>query len=346
MMEQSRPIFPVYQMMDKWAAFAYGTPEVKAHHHAIYYAFVTICKNKGGIARFTMPYQTGMELCGIGSKSTYLAALKDMEGWGFLTYTPGANRFTVPIIEVHFCPSIGNLLSLYRESIGTSIDASIATSTDTSTGRNKELLDLVTTELEDLRTSITNERTEHASVRSSLEKKIGGLEFQVKGLQEEVEELDTLNRQLKASLLAQRPASHTGGRAKDPLHFSTFSQSKYNHPAAFEELLTQLGYGKAYAPYYLSQIRLKTASIEDRTPEGWQNYINSFLHNDAKRSSLITQDPNKQTGNGTATSFQQPAGGGFQQQRAGSRLNVEEAVCLAGNIATGLDAARRGTTTS
>ncbi|GAB3303529.1 hypothetical protein [Hymenobacter tenuis] len=313
-MEQTKALFPVYQMMDKWAAFAYATPEVKSHHHAMYFAFVTICKNKGGMPRFTMPYQTGMELCGIGSKSTYLTALKEMESWGFLAYTAGANRFTVPIIEVHFCPSIGNLLALYRESIGTSIDTSIDTSTDTSTGRNKELLDLATKELEDLKTSLTNERKEAEGVRSGLEKKIEELELEIKGLQEEVEELDTLNGQLKASVLAQRPASQTGGgRSKDPLHFAPFSQSKYATEAGFHELATKLGYPAAYVPYYLSQVKLKTAGLDDRTPEGWQTFIDNFLHNDAKRSSLITSDPNKQThANGTATQFP-------QQQRPGQK---------------------------
>jgi hypothetical protein len=318
-MENSKPIFPIYQMMDKWAAFAYATPEVKSHHHSLYYAFLTICKNKGGNSRFTMPYQTGMELSGIGSKSTYLTALKEMEEWKFLSYTPGANRFTVPIIEVHFCPSIGNLLDLYRESIGTSIDTSSAPSTDTSTGRIKELLDLRTKELEDLKTSTTNERKEAEGVRSSLEKKIGELEDEKAGLQESIEKLEHQNSQLKASLLSQRPAPQA---TKDPLHFQSFTQSKFAAPHVFAELLAQLGYGKAYAPYYLAQISLKTAALEERTPEGWQNYINTFLHNDAKRGQLTTSDPNQQTANGTATQFQQQRPGQKPTGQAGSMARM------------------------
>ncbi|TGE05593.1 hypothetical protein [Hymenobacter fodinae] len=164
MSSEAKPVFPIYQMMDRWAAFAYATPEVKSHHHALYFALATICKNKGGMSRYTLPYQTGMELSGIGSKSTYLTALKELEEWGFLTYTPGANRFTVPIIEVHFCTSIGNLLAFYRESIDTSIDTSIAPSTD----RNKELIDSKTKEVEDLKTVLVNKDEELATLRAAL----------------------------------------------------------------------------------------------------------------------------------------------------------------------------------
>lgn len=269
-MEQSKPIFPVYQMMDKWAAFAYGTPEAKSHHHALYFAFVTICKNKGGIARFTMPYQTGMELCGIGSKSTYLTALKEMEGWGFLTYTPGANRFTVPIIEVHFCPSIGNLLSLYRESIGTSIDTSIATSTDASTGRNKELLDLATKEVEHLKTSLLNNQTEIDAANAALlgaQKKIEELIAERDKLAEEVATLKTQPRRLRTPG-ARRPAAS--------LNPNDYQLPKWAGPAFISGFVEWLTFRQAHKAG-----KLQAASV--------QKYLDELAGYDETYSVLLFQ---------------------------------------------------------
>lgn len=126
----TKPLFPIYDMMESWAAFAFSTPDVKPTHHALYHALIYQCKVRRGMRRFPMAYQHGMQLCGIGSKSTYLNTLRDLQTWGFITYEPGANAYKTPIVEVHFRESTGNLLDLYRYSF--------KESTETSAGRNKE----------------------------------------------------------------------------------------------------------------------------------------------------------------------------------------------------------------
>lgn len=267
------------------------------------------------------------ESCG-NTRQEFRTNLERLKEWGFIA-TRSTNRGTVVKInntEVYDTNSV-----VVNQPINQPATSQQPASNQLATTNKNLLLQIeqLSAALKKKEEERQNERTEHASVRSSLEKKIGELEDEKAGLQESVEQLEYQNGQLKASLLAQRPASHTGGRgAKDPIHFSAFAQSKYANEAAFSELATKLGYPSAYVPYYLAQVKLKTAGLDDRTPEGWQNFIDNFLHNDSKRSSLVTKDPGTQspqahaitrTGNPAA-----PAGG-----QVGKRRNaVEEARAL------------------
>lgn len=333
-MESSKP-FPIYQLLDAFEAFSHAEPDVKPQHRSLYYYLVGYARKRGNVVRYNMPYENGMHGSGIGSWATYDAALKALAAWGFIEYTPGANRYKVPVIGLTFRnPSDDQLLTYWQ-----SYCISTANPTDdvlpTQLATYKDLLEVERKRVEELESQKTNERTEHERVRSAFEKKIEALEVEREGLQEAVRQAEHQASQLRASLLAQRPASHTGGaaRPKDPIHFCSFSQCKFSTEQAFTELLGQLGYQSAYAPYYLAQIRLKTASLEDRTPEGWQNYINTFLHKDAQRGQLTTADPGQTTQYGTAAHF---SGNNHQRQhRVSSRLDVEAAVSIAGALATG-----------
>lgn len=117
-------------MIERWAEFAFCTPEVKPQHHALYHALIHQCKVRGGMSRFPFAYQHGMQACSITSRRTYLAALTDLTKWGFITYEPGANAYKSPIIDVHFSTSTAHQLNTYR--------CIYEESTDTSGGRNKE----------------------------------------------------------------------------------------------------------------------------------------------------------------------------------------------------------------
>lgn len=335
-MTDTKALFPIYQMMDKWAAFAYGTPEVKAHHHALYFAFVNICKNKGGIARFTMPYQTGMELAGFGSKSTYLTALKELEEWGFITYTPGANRFTAPIIEVHFCPSIGNLLVLYRSSIATSIDTSTSTSTDTSTDRIKELLDLKTKELEDLRTNLDITQTEAASLRSA-----------VAGLESELELERGKVRQLEERLSAEPPpennaqASRTRGArrapAEEPPEFVKF----YDHYPRREKRKDALSAWRGLTAEEQADAYDRACEWFRLRPDLADPARHQYIPLPASwlRGKRWNDQPPAQRHlthvTASATNFAPPRPTANGYARAESRLDVEAAVSFAGALAVG-----------
>lgn len=161
-MEQNlskRPIFPIYDMIERWADFAYCTPEVKPQHHALYHALIHQCKVRGGMSRFPFAYQHGMQACAIGSKATYLSTLKELQNWQFITYEAGANGYKSPIVEVHFRESTGNLLALYRYSY--------EESTDTSGGHNKEVERL---EVERLKEELesTREKLDAATAALSL----------------------------------------------------------------------------------------------------------------------------------------------------------------------------------
>jgi hypothetical protein len=119
-----RPLFPIYDIMEHWAAFVKGTPEVKPVHHALYHALVQMCKQRHGTQRFNLNYLDGMEACSVLSRTTYLATLRDLERWGFASYTPGANGIKAPIVAVIFCASTEHQLSIYRASTYTSADTS------------------------------------------------------------------------------------------------------------------------------------------------------------------------------------------------------------------------------
>lgn len=251
--------FPIYQLMECWAAHAYGTPEVRAHHHALYYALLNLVKTKGGLTRFSLAYGHGMECSGIGSKATYLAALRELQGWGFLTYTPGENRFILPIIEVTIQPSTGPLLALYR--------TSIATSTDTSTGRNKEVIRL---------------KVEYDEKAAAVEK-----------LKEENELLKSLLLKAQTPPAPQAvaaPAKAAALATTDGADEQRWDVGPLTKPVPFKIICDRLGYeGIAYEKYRKQALVSAQDANISRTITQWTSWIRNYLENQLRNGPLTKQ---------------------------------------------------------
>lgn len=273
--------FPIYQLMENWAAHAYGTPEVRAHHHALYYALLNLVKTKGGLTRFSLAYGHGMECSGIGSKATYLAALRELQGWGFLTYTPGENRFILPIIEVTIQPSTGPLLALYR--------TSIATSTDTSTGRNKEVVRL---------------KVEYDEKAAAVKK----LEEENEKLKAELLKAQTPATTQTAVLPAKAAALATTDGA-DEQHWSVGPLTKSH---AWKAICERQGFAGIDFEHYRKQalVAAEDGNVS-RTIAQWNSWVRNFLNNQLKNGPLLKPTDGEAARTGVhAPQFE----GGYQHQ--------------------------------
>ncbi len=101
--------------MDAFEAFTHGEPNVKPQHRSLYYFLLGYARKRGHVPRFALPYEVGMHGSSIGSWVTYDAAIKALAGWGFIVYTPGANRYKVPVVELTFRnPSGDELLDYWQ----------------------------------------------------------------------------------------------------------------------------------------------------------------------------------------------------------------------------------------
>ncbi len=112
--------FPIFSMINDFESKSFHLPEIRAHHRSLYYFLLGVLMQRRGANCFEIAYDYGMQGAKIGNHKTYTSALKDLEVNGFLTYTPGKNRFSTPIIDLHFCTPTNNLLQVYRESIALS----------------------------------------------------------------------------------------------------------------------------------------------------------------------------------------------------------------------------------
>lgn len=82
-----------YQLTRRWFNFAFEKTEAKAQHTAIYCWLVELNNRLGWKDEFTINTQFTMEGLSIGNKNTYLAALADLESWGFIkTLRPSINQ--------------------------------------------------------------------------------------------------------------------------------------------------------------------------------------------------------------------------------------------------------------
>lgn len=263
-MDPKRPLFPIYDILEHWAAFAFGTPEVKPQHHALYQALVQQCKVRNGMMRFPMAYQHGMQLSGIGSKGTYLAALNELQAWGFLTYTPGANAYKTPIIEVHFQESTGNLLDLYRYSY--------KESTDTSTGHNKEVI------REEVKKELLVLEEAHNAALAALSLKNQELLERLEKAKEEFRALRQENESLKA-----QPKPTTPARPRTKRH--AFADSPYADVQAVAEALKGTDYEHADVQYYHETIR-NWAEGKGELKADWLATIRNAILSDSKENKL------------------------------------------------------------
>jgi hypothetical protein len=82
-----------YQLTRRWFNFSFEKTEAKAQHTAIYCWLVELNNRLGWKDEFTINTQFTMEGLSIGNKNTYLAALADLENWGFIkTLRPSINQ--------------------------------------------------------------------------------------------------------------------------------------------------------------------------------------------------------------------------------------------------------------
>lgn len=163
----------------------------------------------------------------------------------------------------------------------------------------------------DEQTSIDEQEEEAHALRSAL----AAAEKKNRELEKELAEVTHQRNQLRASVLAQRPASanasaaHTGGAAAGAPKM-TFAQSQYATPEGFTKLATALNYPGAYAPHYLAHMSVK-AGDELRDEKGWQNFVRRYLENDANSETGLITTPPKDSSNASPrpTSIPQQRGG-------------------------------------
>jgi hypothetical protein len=82
-----------YQLTRRWFNFAFENSQAKVQHTALYCWMVELNNRLGWKDEFTINTQFTMEGLSIGNKNTYLAALADLEKWGFIkTIRPSINQ--------------------------------------------------------------------------------------------------------------------------------------------------------------------------------------------------------------------------------------------------------------
>lgn len=257
------PLFPIYDIMEHWAAFAKATPEVKPIHHALYHALVQMCKRRGGTQRFALPYLDGMEACSVHSRATYVAALRELEAWGFASYTPGANAIKPPIVGVNFCASAEHQLAIYRSSTLSPADASA---------------EHILKEVKRLK----EENDERAASLAEAEQALAALKAEL------------------AALKAQPPkpappaAAHPAALLTDPADEQAWHESPLTKPAAFRAICADLGHGNADVEHYrllLLDIARNEAPQKNRTASQWRGFVRNCLTNQLKHGPLLLPQP-------------------------------------------------------
>lgn len=330
--------FPIYQLMDAFEAFSAGEADVKPQHRSLYYFLIGYARRRGNVPRYNMPYENGMHGCGIGSWATYDAALKKLAEWGFIVYTPGANRFKVPVIELTFRNPTDDVLLIYWQSYCLSTSNPTDDVLLTQLATYKDLLEDRRKEVEEIGHKNTQLQADKAAADAALElagKKIQELSRHLVQAQQRPED---------SSLPANNAqASHTKGARRpgrdEPADFVVFYEAYPKQEKRKEALAAWLKLKpEEQENAYQLACNWFAARPDLAQPERYQ-YIPApatWLNN--KR---WTDTPPPLTThhhvNGTRTTEQS----GHPAAHANGRLNVEEAVGIAGNIAVGLDTARR-----
>lgn len=90
-----------YELSRKWFDFSFEEPKCKVQHTALFFWIVELNNRFGWKKQFGLPTREAMEALSIGNKNTYLAALKDLEKWGFIKIiSPSKNQNQSCIISV------------------------------------------------------------------------------------------------------------------------------------------------------------------------------------------------------------------------------------------------------
>jgi hypothetical protein len=266
---KDRPIFPIYDIMEHWAAFAFTTPEVRPVHHALYHALVYMCKRRGGAHRFNLPTQEGMQACGIAARNTYAAAMRDLEEWGFVVYTPGANALKPSIVDVKFCATAEQALSSYRSSLYTAGDAST----------------------EQLFIEVKRLKVEGEEKASALAEALADVELLKAELATLTENQGDHRPTIVAAPAPIAPDKAAARAMTDPGDEIPWRDSPLSRAESFKIICERHTFGKGIAHEHYRQLAL--AAVEDtdtsRTIKQWQSWIFKFLENQKpKTGSLLT----------------------------------------------------------
>lgn len=115
--------------------------------------------------------------------------------------------------------------------------------------------------------------------------------------QKKIEQLEYDNRQLRASVLAQRPggatasAAHTGGARR-----ISFVESEFATDAGFRTLAASMNCAKACAAYYLPDMRVKAAGLDTRDAAGWRLWVHSWLKRERDSAGVVEKMPTGKPG--------------------------------------------------
>jgi hypothetical protein len=234
---------------------------VKPQHRSLYYFLLGYARRRGNVTRFNMPYENGLHGSGIGSWATYDAALRALHAWGFIVYTPGANRYKAPVIELTFRNPTDDVLLTYWQSYCI------------STGDIKRPLDL--------------------------EKVVEDAQATTDRLEEEKAELLEEVAALKAELAEQaglkakpapKPAKALALATTEEEDLQPVENSPLAKFDAFAAIIRGCGYANIDAERYRKQIAAKSVGLT-RTAAQWRSRIIEYVNRDHAAGKLLTLAP-------------------------------------------------------
>jgi hypothetical protein len=90
-----------YELTRNWFNFSFENHEAKVQHTALFCWIVELNNRLGWKKEFGLPTIDTMEGLSIGNKNTFLAALSDLEKWGFIKIIkPSKNQYQACIISI------------------------------------------------------------------------------------------------------------------------------------------------------------------------------------------------------------------------------------------------------
>lgn len=329
--------FPIYQLLDAFEAFSHGEADVKAQHRSLYYFLVGYARKRGNVVRYNMPYETGMHGSHIGSWKTYDSTLKDLAKWGFIDYTPGANRYKVPVIGLTFVNPNDDQLLTYWQSYCISTANPSADLVGTQLVTLKEQLEVERKRAEELeRVRQFNEATTAAANaalgRAQLD--LAAMTAERDELAKEVTTLKTQPRGLRTPG-ARRPA-------QEPADFMAFYEAYPKREKRKEALAAWLKIDEADRAMITARAYEWFKARPDLADPNRRQYIPapaSWLN--GKRWTDDNPTPPQQTHQHATGPRNNQHGGYNRQQEPSGRFDVETAVGLARSVAVGVDAAQR-----
>lgn len=247
-------VFPIYQLQDAFESFCNSEPSVKTQHRSLYYFLIGYCRRRGNVPRFSLNYESGMHGSAIGSWATYDAALKALQSWGFIHYTPGANRYKVPIVELTFRNPTDDLLMMYWQSYCLS----------TANPSDDVPITLVVT----LKELLNKEK-------EKIEKEEGGKR-----------EASPPDQPPAQPIFAPQPKKLV--EVDSALKFFP-DQSVVFTMTGFANFLKKMNWSQVDRGVYLPEIQRKAEMLkQERDEVGWENYILDYIKRESAKGSLLT----------------------------------------------------------